>query len=157
MLGKAHNLWCHILESYYLLLLVQLINYWTLSLHAAACTLIVMISNRTATFDLWNFTQVHRLANSFGSQLLCSGNAVHSFELFNQSWLYLWTLVTGLYWVDNGLGDFLRLPTIHTHLGNGGYCLTCGSDRTVSLWNPHRGLMVKTYKGPGGEVFDADA
>ena len=46
---------------------------------------------------------------------------------------------------------------MHTYIGNGGYCLTCGSDRTVRLWNPHRGLMVKTYKGPGGEVFDADA
>ena len=56
-------------------------------------------------------------------------------------------------WLD----DILRPPTTHTHIGNGGYCLTCGSDRTVRLWNPHRGLMVKTYKGPGGEVFDADA
>lgn len=40
---------------------------------------------------------------------------------------------------------------------NGNYCLTCGSDKTVRLWNPHRGLLIKTYKGPGAEVFDADA
>ena len=40
---------------------------------------------------------------------------------------------------------------------NGEYCLTCGNDRTIKLWNPHRGITLKTYKGPGQEVLDADA
>ena len=41
-------------------------------------------------------------------------------------------------------------------IGNGDYCLTCSSDRTVRLWNPHKGTGIKTYKGPGQEVLDAD-
>ena len=41
--------------------------------------------------------------------------------------------------------------------GNGEYCLSCSSDRTVRLWNPHKGVGIKTYKGPGQEVLDADA
>lgn len=43
------------------------------------------------------------------------------------------------------------------YVGSGSYCLTCGSDRTVRLWNPHKGLAVKTYTGHDGEVLDADA
>ncbi|XP_064387082.1 WD repeat domain-containing protein 83-like [Halichondria panicea] len=39
----------------------------------------------------------------------------------------------------------------------GSYCLTCGSDRTVRLWNPHKGLPVKSYSGHGAEVLDADS
>lgn len=39
---------------------------------------------------------------------------------------------------------------------NGDYCLTCSSDRTVRLWNPHKGTGIKIYKGPGQEVLDAD-
>lgn len=39
---------------------------------------------------------------------------------------------------------------------DGAYCLTCGADRTLRLWNPHRdgaegrgsALMVKEYAGP---------
>ncbi|KRY16595.1 WD repeat domain-containing protein 83 [Trichinella patagoniensis] len=41
---------------------------------------------------------------------------------------------------------------------DGGYCMTCGSDKTVKLWNPHRGdsgLLLKTYAGHGYEVLDA--
>lgn len=41
--------------------------------------------------------------------------------------------------------------------GSGEYCLTCSADKTVRLWNPHRGLGIKTYKGPGQEVLDAAA
>ena len=44
-----------------------------------------------------------------------------------------------------------------TLVGNGNYCLTCGSDKTVRLWNPHKGLRIKTYSGHGAEVLDADA
>lgn len=40
---------------------------------------------------------------------------------------------------------------------NGNYCLTCGSDKTVKLWNPHRQLLIKSYSGHGLEVLDADA
>eukprot|EP00730_Choanoeca_flexa_P019245 TRINITY_DN9394_c0_g1_i2.p1 TRINITY_DN9394_c0_g1~~TRINITY_DN9394_c0_g1_i2.p1 ORF type:complete len:306 (+),score=61.90 TRINITY_DN9394_c0_g1_i2:2-919(+) len=39
---------------------------------------------------------------------------------------------------------------------DGQYCLTCGKDRMVRLWNPHSQLLIKTYKGHGLEVNDAD-
>ncbi|GMY33020.1 WD repeat domain-containing protein 83 [Fagus crenata] len=35
---------------------------------------------------------------------------------------------------------------------NGNYCLSCGKDRTIRLWNPHRGIHIKTYKSHGREV-----
>lgn len=38
--------------------------------------------------------------------------------------------------------------------GNGEYCLSCGKDRTIRLWNPHRGIHIKTYKSHGREVRD---
>ena len=31
--------------------------------------------------------------------------------------------------------------------GTGTYCLSCGKDRTLRLWNPHRGTLIKTYTG----------
>ena len=37
---------------------------------------------------------------------------------------------------------------------DGNYCLTCGQDRIIKLWNPAKGLCVKTYVGHGHEVFD---
>ena len=40
--------------------------------------------------------------------------------------------------------------------GDGNYCVTCGSDKTVKLWNPNSGLLIKTYVGHGQEVLDAD-
>ncbi|XP_077988063.1 WD repeat domain-containing protein 83-like [Glandiceps talaboti] len=40
---------------------------------------------------------------------------------------------------------------------DGNYCLTCGSDKSVKLWNPHRGLLLKAYQGHGYEVLDAAA
>lgn len=40
--------------------------------------------------------------------------------------------------------------------GNGNYCLSCGRDRTLRLWNPHRGLPIKTYKAHAREVRDVD-
>mmetsp|Transcript_16314 Transcript_16314/g.41484 ORF Transcript_16314/g.41484 Transcript_16314/m.41484 type:complete len:311 (-) Transcript_16314:19-951(-) len=36
----------------------------------------------------------------------------------------------------------------------GTYCLTCGKDRTLRLWNPHKGVLVKTYTGHGYDVRD---
>lgn len=38
---------------------------------------------------------------------------------------------------------------------DGSYCLTCGSDRKLKLWNPYRSLLLKTYGGHGNEVLDA--
>ncbi|XP_004249878.1 uncharacterized protein [Solanum lycopersicum] len=37
---------------------------------------------------------------------------------------------------------------------NGEYALSCGKDRTIRLWNPHRGVHIKTYKAHGREVRD---
>ncbi|KAK9828990.1 hypothetical protein WJX72_003265 [[Myrmecia] bisecta] len=36
----------------------------------------------------------------------------------------------------------------------GTYCLSCGKDRTLRLWNPHRGVPIKTYHGHGYDVRD---
>lgn len=41
--------------------------------------------------------------------------------------------------------------------GDGNYCLTCGSDKSVKLWNPHRAVQLKTYTGHGYEVLDAQS
>ncbi|XP_071949972.1 WD repeat domain-containing protein 83-like [Antedon mediterranea] len=38
---------------------------------------------------------------------------------------------------------------------DGNYCLTCGSDKSVKLWNPHRKILLKTYQGHGYDVLDA--
>ncbi|EDV28040.1 uncharacterized protein TRIADDRAFT_21018 [Trichoplax adhaerens] len=40
---------------------------------------------------------------------------------------------------------------------NGNYCLSCGSDKIIKLWNPHSALSIKTYKGHGQEVLDIAA
>ena len=37
---------------------------------------------------------------------------------------------------------------------DGNYCLSCGKDRTIRLWNPHRGIHIKTYKSHAREVRD---
>ncbi|KAK0403852.1 hypothetical protein QR680_017159 [Steinernema hermaphroditum] len=38
---------------------------------------------------------------------------------------------------------------------DGKYCLSCGSDKSVKLWNPYRGTLLKTYTGAGSDVLDA--
>ncbi|CAH2272903.1 WD repeat domain-containing 83 [Pelobates cultripes] len=38
---------------------------------------------------------------------------------------------------------------------DGNYCMTCGSDKSLKLWNPHKGTMLKSYNGHGYEVLDA--
>ncbi|KAJ7287919.1 hypothetical protein O6H91_11G021900 [Diphasiastrum complanatum] len=38
--------------------------------------------------------------------------------------------------------------------GDGNYCLSCGKDRTLRLWNPHKGLRIKTYNAHAREVRD---
>lgn len=35
--------------------------------------------------------------------------------------------------------------------------MTCGSDKLVKLWNPHKGKVLKTYSGHGYEVLDVSA
>ncbi|XP_030383716.1 WD repeat domain-containing protein 83 isoform X1 [Scaptodrosophila lebanonensis] len=37
---------------------------------------------------------------------------------------------------------------------DGSYCLSCGSDKKVKLWNPASGLLLKTYGGHADEVTD---
>ncbi len=29
---------------------------------------------------------------------------------------------------------------------SGDYCISCGADRVVKLLNPHKGLLIKTYR-----------
>lgn len=36
----------------------------------------------------------------------------------------------------------------------GTYCISCGKDRTLRLWNPVKGLFIKEYRGHGYEVRD---
>ncbi|KAL1491201.1 hypothetical protein ABEB36_011836 [Hypothenemus hampei] len=38
---------------------------------------------------------------------------------------------------------------------DGFYCLTCGSDKKIRLWNPYKSLLLKTYGGHANEVLDA--
>ncbi|CAI6364688.1 unnamed protein product [Macrosiphum euphorbiae] len=38
---------------------------------------------------------------------------------------------------------------------DGEYCLTCGSDKKIKLWNPFKELCLKTYAGHGDCVMDA--
>lgn len=38
---------------------------------------------------------------------------------------------------------------------DGTYCLTCGADKKIKLWNPQRQLLLKTYGGHANEVLDA--
>ncbi|XP_014488104.1 PREDICTED: WD repeat domain-containing protein 83 [Dinoponera quadriceps] len=40
---------------------------------------------------------------------------------------------------------------------DGSYCITCGSDRKLKLWNPYKSTTLKTYGGHGDEVMDACA
>ena len=38
---------------------------------------------------------------------------------------------------------------------DGAYCLTCGSDKSIKLWNPRKPLLLQTYNGHGNDVLDA--
>lgn len=40
-----------------------------------------------------------------------------------------------------------------TRIEDGSYCMSCGQDRSICLWNPFRddmkdGFLIKRYKGP---------
>lgn len=37
---------------------------------------------------------------------------------------------------------------------DGQYCLTAGGNRSIRLWNPVVGRLLKTYTGHSGEVSD---
>jgi len=37
---------------------------------------------------------------------------------------------------------------------DGNYCMTGGADKSLKLWNPNRGVMLKNYMGHGYEVLD---
>lgn len=37
---------------------------------------------------------------------------------------------------------------------DGKYCLSCGKDRSLRLWNPIKGIHIKTYNGHAREVRD---
>lgn len=39
---------------------------------------------------------------------------------------------------------------------DGNYCVTCGADKTVKLWNPYKQIRLQTYVGHSQEVLDAD-
>lgn len=51
-----------------------------------------------------------------------------------------------------GAGGIISVPPSPV---DGNYCLTCGSDKTLKLWNPHKGTALRTYQGHGYEVLDA--
>jgi len=37
---------------------------------------------------------------------------------------------------------------------DGNYCMTGGADKSLKLWNPNKGSLLKTYMGHGYEVLD---
>ena len=37
---------------------------------------------------------------------------------------------------------------------DGNYALTTGSDKSIKLWNPNRGVLIQTFGGTGNEVRD---
>jgi len=40
---------------------------------------------------------------------------------------------------------------------DGEYAITCGSDKSLKLWNPYKGTVLKTYTGHGHEVLDTQS
>lgn len=39
---------------------------------------------------------------------------------------------------------------------DGNYCVTCGADKSIKLWNPYKKSKLQTYVGHSNEVLDAD-
>ncbi|KAL3320965.1 26S protease regulatory subunit 8 [Cichlidogyrus casuarinus] len=56
-----------------------------------------------------------------------------------------------LNWIHN---NTLRAARFNA---DGQYCMTAGGDKTIKLWNPYNGLLLKTYNGHGSEVSDVQA
>jgi len=42
--------------------------------------------------------------------------------------------------------------TLNSHLQAGEYCVSGSYDKTVRLWNPHKGSLIKNYRGHGYQV-----
>nr|CAB3267732.1 WD repeat domain-containing protein 83-like [Phallusia mammillata] len=38
---------------------------------------------------------------------------------------------------------------------DGNYCMTCGNDKSIKLWNPTTQMLIKKYTGHGYDVLDA--
>src|SRR5690242_11101274 len=38
--------------------------------------------------------------------------------------------------------------------GEGTYCMSGGTDKSLRLWNPHSAKLIKSYLGHGWEVLD---
>jgi len=71
---------------------------------------------------------------------------------------------------DEGVGEvkaafpYREINVMKGHIGpvlcvrfnaDGNYCISGGKDRTIQLWNPHKGTHIKTYSGVHGyEVLD---
>jgi WD40 repeat protein len=52
---------------------------------------------------------------------------------------------------------FLKLISISSfYKGKGEHCVSGGYDRTLRLWNPFNGKLIKTYRGHGYQVTDLD-
>ena len=39
---------------------------------------------------------------------------------------------------------------------DGNYCLSCGKDSTIKLWNPFKSMCVALFSGHGRDVTDVD-
>ncbi|KAJ4431702.1 hypothetical protein ANN_20304, partial [Periplaneta americana] len=53
-------------------------------------------------------------------------------------------------------GSVCELQAVWTLVSvDGSYCLTCGADKKLKLWNPHKALSLKVYGGHADEVLDA--
>lgn len=50
----------------------------------------------------------------------------------------------------------LKFVLSNCFLVDGNYCLSCGADKTIKLWNPYTGALLKTYSGTGWEVSAID-
>eukprot|EP00033_Pygsuia_biforma_P004983 GCRY01005466.1.p1 GENE.GCRY01005466.1~~GCRY01005466.1.p1 ORF type:complete len:303 (+),score=48.05 GCRY01005466.1:214-1122(+) len=59
--------------------------------------------------------------------------------------------------------SFRHVRTLEGHKGSistvkfnsdGNYCMSCGQDSILKLWNPHQGTEITQYKGHGSEVLD---
>lgn len=59
--------------------------------------------------------------------------------------------------IDTGLPIISCCICLTFFVVDGDYCLTCGSDKSIKLWNPYRGVLLKTYSGHGYEVLDAQS
>lgn len=68
---------------------------------------------------------------------------------------WAWGAGAGVPGISPCLGQRSRGSRPFPPAADGNYCLTCGSDKTLKLWNPHKGTALRTYQGHGYEVLDA--